>query len=427
MGLIRLVVDIKSTKGQELEGKKIMLCITGSVASMESPRLARELIKHGADVIPVLSKSASDFIGPQLLEWATGNETIMKLTGKMEHITLANGGADSVDLILVAPCTSNTIGKIANGISDNLVTTICSVALGSDVPIVIVPGMHEPMYLNLLLQENIRKLKSNGLLFVDPNISENKAKMADPETILKIIIDQFYKHDLHNKKILITAGPTIEKIDPVRIITNNSSGKMGISIAKEAKKRGADVTLIYGQGTEIPPTFIKTIKINSTSDLLEVTERELSNTFYDFYVAAAAPSDFRVVHPSSNKIASRSAKLFHIELDKYPKVINSVKKISPNTKLIAFKALYSSSFSENEDHVLQTVNELFEESQADLVILNDVSNPNSGFASDYNEVFIYSDTENQIKNRSNPVSIPYNKKTNISKVLVDEFLKLTIR
>ena len=115
MGLIRLVVDIKSTKGQELEGKKIMMCITGSVASMESPRLARELIKHGADVIPVLSKSASDFIGPQLLEWATGNETIMKLTGKMEHITLANGGADSVDLILVAPCTSNTIGKIANG------------------------------------------------------------------------------------------------------------------------------------------------------------------------------------------------------------------------------------------------------------------------------------------------------------------------
>ena len=160
--------DITSINGHELDGKKILLCITGSVSSMESPRIARELIKHGADVIPVLSRSASKLIGPQLLHWATGNDTITSLTGKMEHVQLANGGINSVDIILIAPCTSNTIGKLAQGISDDSISTICTVALGSNIPIVVVPGMHEPMYDNPILQNNISTLRKYGVTLFLP-------------------------------------------------------------------------------------------------------------------------------------------------------------------------------------------------------------------------------------------------------------------
>lgn len=401
-------LDIASSKGSELEGKKILLCITGSVSAMESPRIARELIKHGSDVIPVLSYSASKLIGAQLMHWATGNDVITKLTGKMEHVELANGNVDGVDLILIAPCTSNTMSKLAQGISDNPITTICNVALGANVPIVIATGMHEPMYFNPIFQDNKSKLQKYGVTFVEPLLENNKAKMADFNSIFQFILNKLYPQDLKNKNILISAGPTIEHIDPIRIIKNNSSGKTGLSLANEAKKRGANVTLIYGDGSEFPPTSIRTIRVSTSQQLLDTTINELSNSKYDFYIASAAPSDFRVISPSHDKISSRQHHSLNIELEAYPKIINSVKNISSNTKLIAFKALFTS----DSKMVEQSVSELFEDSDADFVVVNDVSRKDCGFASDYNEVTIFN-------RNKNPTKLPYNTKKNISKLLID--------
>ena len=405
-------LDISSIKGNELEGKKILLCITGSVSSMESPRIARELIKHGADVIPVLSRSASKLIGSQLLHWATGNEVITSLTGKMEHVQLANGGNNSVDLILIAPCTSNTIGKIAQGISDDSISTICTVALGSDVPIVIASGMHEPMYDNPILQNNISLLQKHGVTFVSPLIENNKAKMANFDDIFNEILSKLFTQDLANTNILITTGPTIEKIDPVRIITNNSSGKTGLALANEAKKRGANVTLIYGDGRESPPTSIRTIRVSTSQQLLDITIDELSNHNYDFYIASAAPSDFRILDPSTEKISSREKNFLNIQLEAYPKIINSVKKISPTTKLIAFKALFDS----DSTLVSKSISEIFNDSRADYVIVNDVSRKDAGFASDYNELTMFTSDHNS-------VNFPYNTKKKLSKSIFDHIVK----
>ncbi len=407
-----MTIDISSINGQELEGKKILLCVTGSVSSMESPRIARELIKHGADVIPVLSHSASKLIGPELLHWATGNETITSLTGKMEHVKLANGDLDSVDLILVAPCTSNAIGKLAQGISDDTISTICTVALGSNVPILIAPGMHEPMFENPILQNNISLLKKNGVRFVSPIFEHNKAKMASFDDIFKEILNELFVQDLSGKNILITAGPTIEKIDPIRIITNKSSGKTGLYLANEAKRRGANVTLIYGEGTETPPISIRTLRVSSFQELFDVTTSELSNNNYDFYFASAAPSDFRIVRPFDDKISSRSKSSLNLELESYPKIINSIKQISPSTKLIAFKALYGN----DSDSVSHAISEIFDDSKADFIIVNDVSRNDAGFSSDYNELTMFT--------RDDSFNFAYASKKKLSKSIIDQILKI---
>ena len=405
-------IDILLSKGNELQDRRILFCITGSVAAMESPRIIRELIKHGADVIPVLNDNAINLISPMLLEWASGNPPITKLSGKMEHVQLTNGKKDSADLILIAPCTANTIGKIANGICDDVITTMCCVGLGSDTPIVLVPGMHEPMYLNPMVQNNLMKLKSMNVSIIDPVIMENKAKMANYDAILSVTIAKLFKQDLHGKNILVTAGPTVENIDPVRIITNNSSGKMGLLIASEAHRRGANVTLIYGTGNQSIPNNIRTLRIQTSAELFNVTQQELTSNNFDLYIAAAAPTDFKVINSSQEKISSRNLDSLTLELVPYPKTIDTVKKIRPATKLIVFKAIYDV----NKTDTAKNINDLFVTSKADIVIVNDVSRENSGFQSDFNEVTIHS--------KSKSFSISHTSKSNIAQAIINSSVEL---
>ena len=405
-------IDILQSKGNELQDKRILFCITGSVAAMESPRIIRELIKHGADVVPVLNDTAISLISPMLLEWASGNTPITKLSGKMEHVRLANGKKDSADLILIAPCTANTIGKIANGICDDVITTICCVGLGSDIPVIVVPGMHEPMYLNPMVQNNLMKLKSMNVSIIDPVIMENKAKMANSDSILSAAVVKLFTQDLQGKNILVTAGPTVENIDPVRIITNNSSGKMGLSIASEAHRRGANVTLIYGPGTQSIPNNIRTLRIQTSAELFNVTQQELTSNNFDLYIAAAAPTDFKVINSSQEKISSRTLDSLKLELVPYPKTIDMVKAICPDTKLIVFKAIYDVSKTDT----VKNINDLFVNSKADLIVVNDVSRENSGFQSDFNEVTIHS------KSKSFPISLT--SKSNIAQAIIDSSIEL---
>src|SRR5437588_5376549 len=219
--------DIISSKGRELAGRKIALLVTSSVASFKVTEIARELMRHGADVYAVISPSTEKMIGSDLLEWATGNPVVRELTGKLEHIALAGKSSGHVDLVLIAPATANTIGKLASGIDDTPVTTVASTAIGSKLPVLIAPAMHEPLYDHPIVQENISRLKKIGVEFIEPEVSEGKAKIASTEKIIRSIIARFansQSRDLEGRRVLVTAGPTIEHIDPVRLVTNRKFG-----------------------------------------------------------------------------------------------------------------------------------------------------------------------------------------------------------
>src|SRR6058998_3296367 len=245
--------DITGTSGTQLSGKKIALLVSSSVAAFKVPEIARELMRHGADVYAVISPSTEKMIGSDLLEWATGNPVVRELTGKLEHIALAGKSSGHVDLVLIAPATANTIGKLATGIDDTPVTTVAATAIGSKLPVLIAPAMHEPLYDHPIAQENMVRLKRIGVEFVEPEIVEGKAKIV--QAVITRLSSQLssQRRDLEGHRVLVTAGPTIEHIDPVRVITNRSSGKMGVAIAEEAWSRGAETTLILGPGSVTPP------------------------------------------------------------------------------------------------------------------------------------------------------------------------------
>ena len=264
--------EIRGSKSKILSKKRIVLAVTGSIAAVETIKLSRELIRHGAEVIPVMSPSATKIIHPDSIWFATGNKPIIELTGAIEHVSFCGRVKNPADLLLICPSTANTISKIAHGIDDTSVTTFATTAIGSGVPILIVPAMHLSMYDHKIIQENIKKCKEVGIKFIDPFIEKNKAKMADINEIIAYTIRETRTQDLAKKKILVIGGPTAESIDDVRIITNRSSGKTAVSLALNAFYRGADVELWYGIGKESPPDYIKTVDFESINDLLKLVK-----------------------------------------------------------------------------------------------------------------------------------------------------------
>jgi len=240
-------LDIVGTYGSELSGKRIVLCVAGSVAVYKAIELARLLMRHGGNVVCVESYAATKLIKPDYFKWATGNPVITRLTGDLEHIDVADYKRS--DLIIVYPGTANTLGKLANGIDDTPVSTVLTVGFGSGIPIVMGLAMHESMYYNKAVRKNIDFLKGK-VDFVSPVMIEGKAKAAEPEDVLEFVLKKFgFSSVLHKKRILMTAGPTVEYIDPVRVITNLSTGKTGVLLASELVSAGAKVTLVYGPGT----------------------------------------------------------------------------------------------------------------------------------------------------------------------------------
>src|SRR2546428_2825652 len=240
--------DIKSSRGRELEGRTVILCVTGSVASIEVPSLARELMRHGAEVNAVMSEAAEKLVRPETLEWATGNPIVRRLTGKTENVRLAGKWKGKADLVLIAPCTANTMSKVAVGIDDTPVPTMASMAPGGGIPLGICPAAHEPMYKNPAGGSNMQRLRERGVDFVGPRIEKEKAKMAGVDEIVQAVLRSFSRRDMQGKRVVVTGGPTVEFIDPVRVITNLSSGKMGLALAMEAWRRGAEVSYIFGGG-----------------------------------------------------------------------------------------------------------------------------------------------------------------------------------
>ena len=384
--------QIIGVKGDSLEGMKIVLCVTGSVAAIKSPEIARELMRLGAEVYTVMTPMAQKIIHPYMMEWSTGNPVVTELTGEIEHVTLGGDHDDNADLILVAPSTANTLGKVASAIDDTPVTTLLTTAIGAGIPIIIAPAMHASMYHHPLVVENVRKLQSIGVEVLMPRFEEAKAKIPDTEEIVSSVVRRLTDpKDLKGRRILITGGPTREYIDGFRFISNPSSGKMAVALAELALRRGAEVTLIYGKGTAVPPASATVVSVDGTEEMLDAVVDALKTGGYDAAILSAAAADYKA---SERKMVKTPSGLdsWTVELAPLPKIIEHVKKVDPNIFLVGFKAEYGIS----DDELISRARKRMEEAEMDLVVANDVSRKDVGFGTDTNEVFIIDGAGNVI-------------------------------
>ena len=377
---------------------EIVLCVTGSIAAIESIKLARELARQGINVKCFMSDGACEIIHPYAMEFATGQDVVTKITGKIEHVKYANA-----DLILVAPATANVISKFAYKIADNPINTLLITAFGYNTPILMVPSMHNSMY--KAVKENIETLKGEGISFVKPKVEEKKAKFPDINDIVLHVLRETSKGELRGKKVLVSAGSTYEKIDGVRGITNRSSGKMGIEIAKEAFIRGADVTLIKGQMTADVPHIFDVVEVESSAEMHYAVSKLATKN--DVFVSSAAVSDFKVKNPEAAKISSDTD--ITIELERTPKILNEVKEINPDIFLVGFKAVHNLS----DEELLNAAKKRMLESDADLMVANDVAVEGAGFGSDDNQVVLMDDEI---------IEISLSPKREIAKRIVDRIL-----
>jgi len=371
--------------------KNIVIGVTGSIACFKVIKLVKKLRKAGFNINVILTKNAEKLISKEEFEKASNNKVATELfnnkinykeylnnTEKIKHLSLA----EKADLLVIAPATANILGKIAYGIADDLLTTT---VMATKATKMICPAMNEKMYTNPIVQENIKKLIKLEYRFIGP--AEGRlacgAGLGRLENINKIYdeITKYFeqKNSLKGKKILVTAGATAEEIDPVRIITNKSSGKMGIYLAEEAYKRGADVTLIRGSTLIEPGYNIKDIKINNAKELYSAIKKNIKDK--NIMIHAAAVSDFKI-NKKDKKIKSK--KELNLELTPTTKILERIKSLNKNIFLVGFKAEYKV----NKNILVNRSYKKLKEAKADLIIANDVGKANRGFNVDTNEVFI---------------------------------------
>jgi phosphopantothenoylcysteine decarboxylase/phosphopantothenate--cysteine ligase len=314
---------------QTLARKQIVVAVTGSIAAVEVIRLIHSLRRCGAVVQAVMSEAATGIISPDSLTYASGRPAITRISGMVEHVAYCGDGG-SADLLLIAPCTANTISKIACGIDDTPVTTFATTALGSGMPILIVPAMHHSMYRHPAVRGNLECLRAWGAGVIDPRIEEGKAKIADNETIVLWCERMILGQPLKGKRVLITSGPCREQVDDVRVLTTRSTGLMGRSLALEAFRLGADVTVVH---RDVFPC-VKNVPSDSAADMRDAVHRcFLTEGGADIYISAAAISDFV---PKIYKGKIPSGKKTSLDLEPLPKLLDEViRQWAPRT--IAFK------------------------------------------------------------------------------------------
>jgi phosphopantothenoylcysteine decarboxylase/phosphopantothenate--cysteine ligase len=317
------------TTVQTLNGKQVVVAVTGSIAAVEVVRLIHSLRRCGAVVQAVMSPAATGIISRESLAYASGRPAITRITGMVEHVAYCGDGG-SADLLLVAPCTANTISKIACGIDDTPVTTFVTTALGSGMPVLVVPAMHHSMYRHPAVRENLERIRSWGVGIIDPRIEEGKAKIADNETIVLWCERMILGHPLKGRRVLITSGPCREIVDDVRVLTTRSTGLMGRALALEAFRLGADVMVVH---RDVFPCIIN-LPADSAADMREAVHRCFSTGGgADIYISAAAISDFS---PKKFKGKIPSGRKTRLELEPQPKLLDEVIRLwAPLT--VAFK------------------------------------------------------------------------------------------
>jgi len=343
-----------------LEGVNVALGVTGSIAAVKVVELAHELRRRGASVRAVMSESATGIVHPWAVEFATEHDVVTEITGDVEHVELC--GRDGwADVLLVAPATANTVGKMAAAVDDTPVTTTATTALGAGVPVVVAPAMHEPMYDHPGVLESIERVESWGVDFVDPRVEEGKAKIATEDAICLDVARAAGDRPLAGRRVVVTSGATSERIDPVRVLTNRSSGRTGRAVARACYARGADVTLVH-DGDDVPYADVR--HVESAAEMLDATLDACTDA--DALVSVAAISDY-TIEPADEKI--RSGGELVLELEPTPKLLDSVREAYPELTLVGFKAETSG----DDDAMVDAARRIRERAGLAFVVANDAS------------------------------------------------------
>lgn len=366
--------DITGSVSHTLAGKTIVVAVTGSIAAVRAVDLIRDLIRRGAAVHCVMSHAAEQIVHPYALEYASCNPVVREITGKVEHVQFCGVGG-AADLLLVAPATANTIGKMACGIDDTAVTTFATTALGSGKSVAVVPAMHEAMYRHPAVLKNLERLREMGVLLIDPRLEEGKAKIRDNAAIVWEVERLLGPGDLAGKRIVITSGSNAEAIDPIRILTNRASGKTGIALALEARRRGAEVVLVHRFIQDIP---VRQVYAESAGEMMDAVLAEVEKGCHAL-ISAAAVADY-TLDRQAEKIKSGQDLTLH--LIPTPKIIKKVREIYPDLKIVGFKA----ETDLGDEELIRRAKESLEGANLDLVVANDVSR--GGMGTDDNRVII---------------------------------------
>ncbi|MBI0582655.1 MAG: bifunctional phosphopantothenoylcysteine decarboxylase/phosphopantothenate--cysteine ligase CoaBC [Methanomassiliicoccus sp.] len=357
---------IKCTKGRELEGRRIVLGITGSIAAVETFELVRELMRHGADVRVVMTSEAVKLVTPYAMEFASGNKVITALTGEVEHVELFGDYPGRADMLLVAPCTANTISKMALGIDDTPVTTMATVAIGSRTPVLVAPAMHLAMYENPAVQDNVGRLVSMGARFVGPVVRGKKARVATIQEIVDAVLSTFVVRDLVGKRVLIIGGSTEEPIDDVRVVTNTGTGETAILLARAAAMRGAKVELWTGRMSVPVPSGTDGRTFSTVEELVDM----VGDVDHDAVIVPASLSDY-APEPAEGKLASGKRSLT-LTLRPLPKVLPLLRPRT--TALVGFKA----EIGVSAPQLVRRARARLEEYGLDLIVANDLRDVSAG-------------------------------------------------
>ncbi len=334
-GNVHPVDDIRGSVSKRLAGRTVVLGVTGSIAAVECVHLARELARHGARVIAAMTGSASRIVHSDALWFATGEPPITELTGDVEHVRWMGERKGRADLLLIAPATANTIGKVANAIDDTPVTTFATTALGTGVPVIVAPAMHGSMWRHEGVLRNIERLKELGVHIVHPREEENKAKLASAETIVAHCARALApKGPLRGKPVVVIAGSTEEPIDRVRLVSNRSSGGLGRALAEEAFIRGADVKMLLGRHEVPPPPYVEVDRFTTVDSLMRATGTVPGDAAVILAVAAVA--DYRIRSPIRGKVISGKDKL-ELSMEPTPKVLPLLRDAASDATLVSFK------------------------------------------------------------------------------------------
>ena len=372
-----------------LKSKTVVLGVTGSIAAYKIANLASSLVKKGANVHVIMTKNATNFINPITFETLTGNKCLVDTFDRnfefsVEHVSLAK----QADIFMVAPASANVIGKIANGIADDMLTTTI---MACKCHKVISPAMNTNMFENPIVQDNLEKLRNYGYEVIDPASGylacgdTGAGKMPEPTVLESYIMKNIaMEKDMAGKKVLITAGPTMEVIDPVRFISNHSTGKMGYALAKIAMERGAEVTLVTGKTYIEKPDFVKIIDVKSAKEMFDAVDKEFDSQ--DIVIMSAAVADYRPKTVADEKIKKNDGETA-IELERTDDILGTMSKRKKNQFLCGF--------SMETEHMLENSKNKLKKKNLDMICANNLKVEGAGFGTDTNVVTLITENESR--------------------------------
>ena len=387
-----------------IKGKQIVVGITGGIAAYKAADLVRQFRKRDAAVDVIMTRNAQHFVTPLTFQTISGHPVFTDLFGnyqpEISHIALA----DKADILIIAPATANIIAKIASGLADDLLSTV---ALATTAPLLIAPAMNTKMWENPITQDNVKKLKERTITIVDPSTGElacgyeGKGRLAEIEDIVDKTLDILTPKDLHGERILITAGPTHEPIDPIRMLTNRSSGKMGYALAEASYRRGAEVMLVTGPTTLMPLDHIHTIHVTNAFEMDKAVSKHYKSC--SIVIKAAAVSDYRPKKSFREKV-KKTHKTLTLELERNPDILYKMGKNKGSRFLVGFAA-------ETKNLISQAKSKL-DRKNLDLIVVNHALQKDGGFGSDSNEVTLI-DYEGKVE------TLPRLKKTELADQILD--------